>query len=322
VKNEGAPYVVARLRLAPPAGVGASLFDLRCAVLLDRIPSQVILVSVRSDWRTSTFANDPQLIGVLRGDDRSVRIDRRNASWWVGFGSVFQLGMRHIAEGTDHLLFLLVLLLPAPLLVVHARWAGYDGVRQSLLRIGKVVTAFTLGHSLTLAAGALDLVHAPGRPIETFIAISILVSAVHALRPIFPGREAVIAACFGLVHGMAFATTLAGLGLGRWERVAGIFAFNLGIEAMQFVVVAAVLPALILLSRTRLYPSIRIAGALFAGAAAAGWIAKRWWDISNPADAIVTALAQRAIWIALALTLLGIFTRNARGLTVPHSRRG
>jgi hypothetical protein len=182
------------------------------------------------------------------------------------------------------------------------------------LKIAKIVTAFTVGHSLTLAAGAMNLIHVPSRPIEVLIAVSILVSAVHALRPVFPGREPVIAGCFGLVHGMAFATTLAGLGLGRWDRVASIFGFNLGIEAMQLVVVAIALPSLILLSRTRLYPSIGTTGALFAGVVATAWIAQRLWDLPNPADAFVMALAQRAAWIAIGLTLLGIIARRSPAL--------
>jgi hypothetical protein len=220
--------------------------------------------------------------------------------------------MRHIAEGTDHLLFLLALLLPAPLLVSRGRWAGYSGVWQCLLQIGKIVTAFTVGHSLMLAAGALNLIHVPSRPIETLIAVSILVSAVHALRPIFPGRETILAGCFGLVHGLAFASTLSALGLGRWERVASIFGFNLGIEAMQLIVVAAVMPSLLLLSRTRLYPAFRTIGALFAATAASGWIAQRLWDIQTPTDAFVTVLAQHSGWIALGLTLLGIIAWNTK----------
>ncbi len=211
---EGAPYVVAHLRLTPSAGENADLFDLRCNILLDRIPAQVFLVSVRTDWQTSTFANDPRLVAVIRDGERSVRIDRREGNWWRGFASVFRLGMQHIAEGTDHLLFLLALLLPAPLLLRNGTWAGPVSVRLCLLRIGAVVTAFTVGHSVTLAVGALKVIHVPGRPIEVLIAVSILVSAAHALRPLFPGREAVIAGCFGLVHGMAFAGTLAELGLG------------------------------------------------------------------------------------------------------------
>ena len=131
----------------------------------------------------------------------------------------FRLGMRHIAEGTYHLLFLLALLLPAPLMVVGSRWAGFGDVRHTLLRTFRVVTAFTLGHSITLALAALGAVRVPSRPVEVLIAVSILVSAVHALRPLFPGREAAIAAFFGLVHGLAFAATLGELGLGWWERV-------------------------------------------------------------------------------------------------------
>src|SRR5271165_3502823 len=126
----------------------------------------------------------------------------------AGFVNLFRLGMRHIAEGTDHLLFLLVLLLPAPLIVVGSRWAGFAGMSNSVLRILKIVTAFTIGHSITLALAAFGIVRVPSRPIEVLIAVSILVSAIHALRPIFPGKEAGIAAYFGLIHGLAFAATL------------------------------------------------------------------------------------------------------------------
>ena len=94
--------------------------------------------------------------------------------------------MRHIAEGTDHLLFLLALLLPAPLIVIGSRWAGFAEVRSSLLQILKIVTAFTIGHSITLMLAASGLVRLPSRPIEVLIAFSILISAIHALRPIFP----------------------------------------------------------------------------------------------------------------------------------------
>ncbi len=132
-KVDGAPNIVTRLRLIPPDGAGATQFDLR------------------ADWHTSTFVNDPQLLAVFRGSDSTVSIDRGNGNWWHGFGSVFKLGMRHIAEGADHLLFLLALLLPAPL-----------------------VTAFTIGHSITPAVGAMNLLHVPGRLIEVFIAVSIL----------------------------------------------------------------------------------------------------------------------------------------------------
>ena len=235
--------------------------------------------------------------------------------WWInlpgritgiGFASLFRLGMQHIAEGTDHLLFLLVLLLPAPLIIVGSRWAGFAGARSSVLRILKIVTAFTIGHSITLALAAFGIVRVSARPIEVLIAVSILVSAIHAFRPIFPGKEAGIAAFFGLIHGLAFAATLGELGLGRLERVAGILAFNLGIGTMQMLVVAATMPSLVLMSRTRAYPLLRIAGALFAGVASVGWIAQRLLGVHDSVDVVVNCVAHYAVWIAGALFLISL----------------
>ncbi len=224
----------------------------------------------------------------------------------VGFRSIFRLGMRHIAKGTDHLLFLMALLLPAPLMATRSRWSGFLGVRESLLQTLKIVTAFTVGHSITLAFAALGVVRMTRRPIEVLIAFSILISAAHALRPLFPGREAAIAAFFGLIHGLAFATTLGELGLGRSQRVASILGFNLGIETMQLIVVAATMPSLVLMSRTRVYPLLRIAGALFAGFASLGWIAKRLLGFTNSVDVVVDGVAHYALWIAVGLFLVSI----------------
>jgi hypothetical protein len=235
-----------------------------------------------------------------------------------GFPSMFRLGMRHIAEGTDHLLFLLALLLPAPLLVGCSRWTGFAGVRHSVLQILKVVTAFTIGHSITLALAALGLVRVPSRPIEVLIALSILVSAAHALRPLFPGREAGIAAGFGLMHGLAFAATLQNLGLGWWERVASLLGFNLGIETMQLIVVSAVMPSLVLLSRTRAYSLLRISGGLFAMFASAGWIAERLLNVHNPVDAVVDSVARRALWIASILFLISVVCWALRNVFDKH----
>jgi hypothetical protein len=215
--------------------------------------------------------------------------------------SMFRLGMRHIAEGTDHLLFLLALLLPAPLLAVRSRWATHGSVRYSLMQIVRVVTAFTIGHSLTLALGASGLVSLPSRLVEVLIAFSILVSAIHALRPLFPGREPMIAAFFGLVHGLAFATTLQNLGVNPWQRIAAILGFNLGIESMQLVVVAAILPSLVILSRLPVYRFFRFAGAGFAGVAALGWIAERLFNVHTDVDAMVDGVVRHGVWLAAAL---------------------
>lgn len=236
-------------------------------------------------------------LDYLQGGDASGAV----AALGSEFSSMFRLGMHHIAEGADHLLFLLALLLPAPLLARRGRWRGVAGLRGSALRIVGVVTAFTLGHSTTLALAGMGVVRVPGNPVEVLIALSILISALHALRPLFPGREAVIAGFFGLIHGLAFANVLDQLGFSGWGRVTSLLGFNLGIEAVQLIVIAATLPSLLMLSRTRAYGLLRIGGALFAGLAALAWIVERLLGFETPVDQVVGAVAAHAPWLAAIL---------------------
>jgi hypothetical protein len=126
---------------------------------------------------------------------------------------VFWPGVRQIAEGTDHLLFLLMFLLVAPLLVVARRWqpAPPTASTGALRRTVRVVTAFTVGHSATLIAAAIGGLRVAGPWVEVLIAVSILVTAIHALRPLFPPRgEPFIAGGFGPIHGLAFSTVWSG----------------------------------------------------------------------------------------------------------------
>ncbi len=294
----------------------ASVYLMNAVIPKD--PSIRLTAQKRSESQSS-YELDYRQSSVVGAASRSQSGSFRSWLSGVPFASLFRLGARHIAEGTDHLLFLLVLLLPAPLLAAGSRWDRPAGIRQSLLRILGIVTAFTLGHSITLGLAAMDVVRAPERPIEVLIAASILVSAVHTLRPIFPGREAWIAGFFGLIHGLAFAAALGRLGLARWDRLAGILAFNLGIESMQILVVALLLPSLMLMSRTRAYPAVRVCGAVFASAASVGWIAERLFDRHTPVDAVVSALARHALWGAAALLLASLACSSSWS---PYARSG
>jgi hypothetical protein len=127
---------------------------------------------------------------------------------------------------------------------------------------------------------------------------------------------AVLAATSLSLRAAAPANETAELGLARWERVAGILAFNLGIETMQMLVVAAILPSLLLMSRTRAYPFLRIFGAFCAGVASMGWIAERIWDVQSGVDVAVNGLMHHAVWIAVGLLLMSVVgwaSRNSMG---------
>jgi hypothetical protein len=158
------------------------------------------------------------------------------------FVEYFHAGIWHILSGIDHLLFLLSLLLPAVLLRKSGQWEPVPEARPALISIFKVVTAFTLAHSLTLTLAALDIVRLPSRLTESVIAGSIIVAALNNIFPVVTESRARIAFAFGLLHGFGFASVLADMGLPQGARLVSLVAFNLGIETGQLAVVLAVMP--------------------------------------------------------------------------------
>jgi hypothetical protein len=267
--------------------------------------TSIRITAQRRSYEQSSFTVEYSQVGPSRPLARVNGVTGApEGSEVTGYIGMVRLGMRHIAEGTDHLLFLLVLLLPAPLAAVAGRWGRYAGARQGAARLLRIVTAFTIGHSITLAAAGMGWVRAPNGIVEVFIAISILVSAVHALRPIFPGREALVAGGFGLVHGLAFASTIAGYGIDPWHTVLTVLGFNLGIELMQLAIVVATVPWLLSLSRTPVYTVLRVSGALAAGIAALGWIGERAFGLANPVGPLVDGVARHGLVLVAALAAL------------------
>lgn len=314
------PYkeLTVHLSLVPPAGISTRQFNLNYDVIIHQVVSHYALVSVRQDWDNGLSQDHPYEVGVIGLDVKSntikpLAINLQEGSLWRGFGNMVNLGIEHIKEGTDHLLFLLTLLLPAPLLVNRKRWAAAGSTRYSLIRILKIVTAFTIGHSITLLLGATGVTNFPWRIIEILIAVSILVSAIHAIKPIFPGREMFIAAGFGLIHGMAFATTIVNLNLDATRMALSIFGFNVGIELMQLLVVAVTIPWLIILSRSlAIYNYIRVIGAVLAGIAATGWITERVTLQPNFISVFILNASEYAKWLIVLLAVLAFLSLIAK----------
>ncbi|HVF97181.1 MAG TPA: HupE/UreJ family protein [Flavisolibacter sp.] len=305
--------LTAHLWMEPPAGASTREFTLNYDVIIHQLITHSALVSVRQDWEAGVTEDQPVEVGAISLDVENnvvppLQVNLGEGSNWQGFKSMVSLGLRHIAEGTDHLMFLLVLLLPAPLLVVGNHWGKFGGVKYSLIRLLRIVTAFTTGHSVTLLFGALGWVRLPGQPVEILIAFSILISAVHALRPLFPGKEIFVAAGFGLIHGLAFAFTLSNLNLAAGPMALSILGFNLGIELMQIFVIALTVPWLFILSKKSVYTYLRIGGALFAAVAAMAWMLQRYLEKDNILATVVEQVAGQGRWIVLGLAVLAIVT--------------
>jgi hypothetical protein len=274
------------------------LLDLRnFTIFYDAVIHQVVthkaLVNVVADWKNG-ISNESKLLGIIELDIPTntippISVSLEKGSTWKGLKSMVSLGIHHIAEGTDHLLFVLVLLLPAPLLAAPKSWGNFGGFWYSARRLLHIITAFTLGHSLTLLIGSLEWLRLPPTLVEVFIAFSIWVSAIHAIRPIFYGREIWIAGGFGCVHGLAFANILNNFELQPSQWFWSLLGFNVGIELMQLLVVGLFLPALWLLSQYKIYKYIRLEGAIFTLIVASGWIFER---ITNTPTFITSGVEQ------------------------------
>ncbi len=179
----------------------------------------------------------------------------------------FGLGVEHILLGFDHLLFVLALLL----------------VVRGWRRLVRTVTAFTVAHSLTLAAATLGLVHVPQKPVEAAIALSIafvaadILRARHGLESFSTRAPWAIAFVFGLLHGLGFAGALSEVGLPEGQIPIALFFFNIGVEAGQLLFIAAVLAFVVVSRRVRVrHPRwAELAPAYAIGSLAMFWVIQR-----------------------------------------------
>ena len=329
--DEEYPDVKVSLRLSPPEGAPVDRLTLHYDVIFHHLITHKAIVTIASDWRSGMLEGEAVVLGTMRNIRPSIAIDRSQGSWWGGFSASFKLGAEYIAGGADHLLFLLAMLIPGPLALAAGRWGGYAGAVSATRKVVWIVSAFTLGHSATLVLGALGFVHVPSAVIESVIALSILVSAAHAFRPIIAGREAAVAAGFGLVHGLAFGGVLTSYKLDTGAFVSSMLAFNLGIEAVQLFVVMIVMPWLVLLARARsLYAPFRVAASVLMGGAALVWLAERtvgWRSPINDWLALGEHPLPRVVYVSLAASAgvaiaLHACTRSRAGEPVRNPGEG
>jgi hypothetical protein len=192
------------------------------------------------------------------------------------FAEFLTEGVWHIWKGFDHILFLLTLLFPAVILYRNGRWEARGSWQASAVDILKVVTAFTVAHSVTLSLAVLGFVRVPSRVVESTIAATVLLGALNNLVPVVLERRWLVAFAFGLVHGLGFASVLADLGLHRTNLALALVGFNTGVEGGQFAIVMLFLPLAVLLRDTVFYRRVFVpVGSGVIGVVAAVWLISR-----------------------------------------------
>jgi len=300
-QSEIAAYAFARLRIAGdgkacPVAVTHNLIDDHTdgayAVMqfVARCPGAVHTLSV--DYHM-LFDMDPQHRGLLRltrGATTETAIfspDHPNQSFsvasvskWSQLGQFIVEGIFHIWVGYDHILFLLSLLLPAVMRYRDGRWQPVAKFADAFFEVLKIVTAFTVAHSVTLSLAALGIVTLPSRLVESSIALSVILAALNNVFPLFQGRRWIVAGLFGLIHGFGFASVLADMGLPRESLVLALFGFNVGVEIGQLAIVSAFLPVAYWLRRSRFYRVVVFTGgSVVIVLVAAAWFVERAFDL-------------------------------------------
>ena len=260
------------LRFVAECAKPLSNIELNYSLLFDVDPQHKGLLRLEYKGTTSTAIFSP--------DKAKQKFDLSEITLLRQFLDYAKEGVWHIWVGYDHILFLLSLLLPAVLYRSKKHWVAVAGFKPALIDVLKIVTAFTLAHSITLTLATLGVVTLPSRLVESAIAASVVLSALNNVFPMFEGRRWMVAFAFGLIHGFGFASVLADLGLPQDALLLALVGFNLGVEGGQLAIVSAFLPIAYYLRGTVFYRrAVLFAGSILIMLLASVWLVERAFQL-------------------------------------------
>ena len=263
-------YAVVRFRAECPAPIAE--LDVAYRLFFDLDAQHKGLLRLTADNLTQT--------GIFSADHAQRRFALQTPDRWRQLRDFVIDGVWHIWIGFDHILFLVALLLPAVVWRQHRRWVPVASFRTATWDVVRVVTAFTIAHSITLTLATLELVTLPSRLVESVIALSVILAALNNLFPRVARGRWMVAFGFGLIHGFGFASVLADLGLPKGQLVLSLLGFNVGVELGQLAIVGGFLPVAYFLRATPFYRSIVLRAGSAAIVIIAGfWLAERAFDL-------------------------------------------
>ncbi|HEY4065863.1 MAG TPA: HupE/UreJ family protein [Burkholderiaceae bacterium] len=222
-----------------------------------------------------------QLMMLAPSDDTAGSAATGDAPLTSEVGNFIRAGMLHILTGYDHVLFLLCLLLPSVMRRAPGGWRPVATLKQAILPVVGIVSAFTVAHSITLGLAATKVVSLPPAFIEPAIAVTIILAALDNVWPIFPVPRVIVTFCFGLIHGFGFAGVLSELNLPAAQFAWALLQFNVGLEMGQLMIVISVTAVLFLLRDwTRYRPMVIRGGSYAAIVVGVLWLIERTANVT------------------------------------------
>ena len=274
------------------------------SAFIDENPDHTNLLGMEYNWKAGLINNEAIISLFFTKGNTTQTLDLTDRSVWKGFIGMIKQGVWHIWIGLDHILFLLALILPS---VVRRKkqvlveggaqpakqkfdiwgWEPVLAFRPAFIYILKIVTFFTIAHTITLSLASLGIINLPSRWVESIIAFSIGLAAYHNIRPIFKGRDWIIAFGFGLFHGFGFASVMADLGFKGEFLTWSLLGFNLGVEIGQVVIIMAIFPILFFIRKNKLYPKLLVWLSILLIVVSLYWFIERAFDVDFRLDIYV-----------------------------------
>ena len=253
----------------------------RYSMIFEAAPSHrgfLVLQSNAVTGETWEGEGEEVLIFTPGGQERVLPVE--GVSAWTGFGDFLIHGVWHIWIGLDHILFLVALVLPSVLVRNGNGWQPVAGIRSTFWKVVKIVTLFTIAHTITLTLATMSLIELPSRLVESVIAASVAFAALNNVYPILQRGIGYVVFAFGLFHGFGFASVLQDLIISPKTMVLDLLAFNLGVEIGQVAIVALIVPILFAIRNQRYYiPLVLKSGSVLIGGLAILWLAERSLDL-------------------------------------------
>jgi hypothetical protein len=263
-------YAVLRFQAICPAIAGS--LQVKYQLFFDIDPQHKGLLRLQYQGASIT--------GIFSPDSADQTFSLQAPSRFRQFIDYLREGVWHIWIGYDHILFLLALLLPAVVVRAAGRWQPVPAFRPAFWSVLRIVTAFTVAHSVTLTLATLGVISLPSRWVESTIAASVIIAALNNVYPLFRERRWVMAFLFGLIHGFGFASVLTDLGLPQEALAVALVGFNVGVETGQLAIVAGFLPLIYFLRRGWLYRRVLLTGgSILIALLATVWFVERAFDI-------------------------------------------
>ncbi len=271
-------------------------------------PNHRGFLTVEYNWKAGMINNEAVIALDFSPSDPNDTLNLSESSVFTGFIAMIKQGVWHIWIGLDHILFLLALILPS---VVRRRknnnnaysiygWEPVMTFKAAFFYIIKVVTFFTIAHTITLTLASLEIVMLPSQIVESIIAFSIGLAAYHNIKPIFKMKDWIIAFIFGLFHGFGFASVLSDLGLTGEFLTLSLLGFNIGVELGQVAIIIGIFPILYLMRTYKFYPKFLVYTSVFLIIISLYWFIERAFDINLMLDDYLKMYAYEAAkWLGL-----------------------